>query len=350
MGNRKAHGVRRLRRRFGSRPAAAEPCSTGILPVSPTAVPAVVRRTAGNPQGKQPPAVAPYLQEVDQSDRSADNGTMTTGEQTRHRSRRWQHCWRIVLVLALPVLAGCEVRKPIVLFQDIEVLSIEREQAQLVFMLSVTNPNTSQIALKALDYRLQAAGEVFAAGSLPRPIAALNAGETTPIRVPVTIPYRQLAPLFARLRTREAIPYEFSALATFGFLTMPVEIPFSRHGLIPAIEAPAFRLRDVRLAASKAEGQLELLFEVSNPNVFELPQMKLVGALTIDGRPVVRLEEVALGDLPPGKTREVVVPVRLSAEALSEALLRPGRLKFEGSLRLGNPKGLRHLLLSEPGE
>ena len=291
--------------------------------------------------------------EVDQAGRLADNGAMTTGEQTRRRSRRGRQCWRAVFTLALPLLpmlAGCEVRKPIVLFQDIEVLSIEREQAQLVFMLSVTNPNTHQIALKALDYRLQAAGETFAAGSLPRPIAALNAGETIPIRVPVTISYRQFEPLFARLRTREAIPYEFSALATFGFLTLPVEVPFSRRGLIPAIEPPVFRLRDVRLAASKAAGQLELLFEVGNPNVFELPQLKLAGALTIDGRPVVRLEEVALGDLPPGKTQEVVVPVRLSAEAVSEALLRPGRLKFEGSLRLGNPKGLRHLLLSEPGE
>ena len=250
----------------------------------------------------------------------------------------------------LPAGAGCAFKKPTVKLDDIHVAGLDFQKLDLIFDLKVDNPNPFQISISGLEYDLTAVGERFAEGALPQPVAALGAGQVAHVRAPVALHYKRLLPLLQKLRSAEPIPYEFKTTLTFNLLGTKVPVPLAHAGRIPALRAPSWHFRNMQLVKGTTP-VVKLVFDVENPNQFELPLKQLTGALQAGDKPLIQVSEVALAPVPAGQTATLTIPVQINAagvaRAVAEVLTERQPLRFEGELRLGSPASLRRMLLGQ---
>jgi LEA14-like dessication related protein len=239
---------------------------------------------------------------------------------------------------------GCEMKTPSVRLRDIRVAEADFEKLQLLLDFEIANPNSYQISLWGFEVALTAAGEEFAAGSLDRPVMGLSAGEAANLRAPVTIRYADVPELVSR--PDRPAPCDLSAKATFSFLVVRRAVSFTHAGQVPPLRAPSWRFRDLR---SRGQGVVELVFDVTNPNTFELPLGRLAGVLKCGDETLVRVNRLPPGPVPAGRTARLVVPVSMDPQAALRAAARaeaaPRSLRFEGTLQLGPPPPLRAMLL-----
>ncbi len=246
--------------------------------------------------------------------------------------------------------AGCSYEKPTVELANIGVTGIDFQKLDLLFDLKVHNPNSFQISISSLDYQVAAGGERVAGGALPRPIPPLGAKKTTNLRAPVELHYAGLLPVVKKLGARQALPFEFSGEAAFNILGLTVPVPFRHEGRIPALRAPSWHLRQVRLLGQGDPG-LELVFEVDNPNDFPLPLLQLKGHLRYGEQTLLEVNQTGLESAPAGRPAELTVPIRINAagvlEAVGDAISRGGSIRFDGKLHLGVPPSLKEMLLGQ---
>ncbi len=247
---------------------------------------------------------------------------------------------------ALLPLAGC-IEKPAVELHDVRVAEMGFEKLEILFDFAVSNPNPHQISLSGFDYALSAGAEEFARGSLPRPVTGLSGGQTAVVRAPVTVQYDRFAPL---AREARPVPYTMTARAAFDYLGVKTTVRFRHAGEFPALRRPAWHFRDLRLP-TPGGAVVELVFDVVNPNGFDLPLVRLRGTLKSGEEALLRVDRVALAPVPAGKTARLVVPVQLEPEAALRAAARAeaarASLRFEGRLRLRPPPQLRAMLLGK---
>lgn len=256
--------------------------------------------------------------------------------------------------MVLPALAGCAIKRPIVKLHDVDVVGFDFQKLDLVFSVKVTNPNDYQISLSSLTYGLASGGLEFAHGSVPKPITPLSANETVVILAPVSVEYAPLAAVLRKARAGEAIPYELTGTAKFGFLLWKIPVKLKHAGQMPPLRKPAWHFRDVRLIRGPPSW-LELSFEVENPNTFDLPLKRLSGGLRYGDETVVRINEPALEPVPAGKTAMLKVRARVDGLGVTKALAktlvqRRRQFTFEGELQLGVPQLLRKMLLGKNGK
>lgn len=258
--------------------------------------------------------------------------------------------WPGSVLLACAVLAsalgGCAVQKPTLKLRDIELAGMDFKKLDLLLDLAVTNPNSYQISLFALEYDLTAAGETLAGGALPRPVTPLAARQTTVVKAPVALAFKGLAPVLAKAAA-EDIDYELNVKATFDYLGFKIHVPLTRRGRLPALRAPTWRLRDAKWIEGAAP-KIALTFEVNNPNRFALPLRSLSGSLMAGDKPLLRVDRSSLPAVPAGKTANVTVPVEVDVAAAAEAvraLTQSAALRFEGNLHLAAPVSLHELLV-----
>jgi len=264
--------------------------------------------------------------------------------------------WRLLAVLLpaccmlLLAAAGCAFQKPTVKLHDIEVAGLDFQKLDLAFDFAITNPNPFQISIWGFEYSLAGAGEKFAEGALPQPIASLAAKQTTHLRVPVALLYRSLLPLVKKIGSQEAVPYEMAGKVTFNYLGLKIPVPVRHAGEIPPLRAPSWHFRDVRLAQGTAT-VVEVVFEVDNPNRFELPLRRLTGALKSGDQALVSVDKLSFTAIPAGKSARLTIPVSIdglaAAKAVATALTRRESLRFEGEMSLGVPEALRRMLLGK---
>ncbi|MHC4717597.1 MAG: LEA/WHy family protein, partial [Planctomycetota bacterium] len=243
----------------------------------------------------------------------------TAGKRSGRRGLRaaWVGTMGPMVAAALLALAagGCSIQKPTLALRDIEVAGLDFEKIDLVLDLTVTNPNEYAISLYGLDYEISAGGRRFGGGSLPRPVTPLEASQTSVIKAPLSVTFRDLKPLAAEATSGKDIEYELTGEATFTLIGLKIKVPLKRTGKLPALKAPSWRFADVRL--SRAALTAEVVFEVDNPNPFALPLRALTGVVKYGDQPVLRVDQPSLSPVPAGKTTAVAVPVKLESAGVA---------------------------------
>jgi len=270
---------------------------------------------------------------------------------TRPPRRRAARTWpaaACICAAALAALAGCDISRPTIRLQDVEVAAVDFDKVELVYHFEVTNPNSYRVTLWGFDFTLVSGGETVARSALAKPVGGVPTGGTTTVRAPVSLAYADV-PLVVSRPDKPSF-YGLNGSAAFSFMGTMRFYPFTHAGLIPPLRQPKWRFAKLRLA-NRDEGILELSFDVENPNAFSLPMGRLAGSLLDGDESLLTVDRIAPGSVPPGKTARLVLPAKLPPDQALRVAARaeaaPQALRFEGGLTLRPPPELRPMLLGQ---
>lgn len=134
---------------------------------------------------------------------------------------------RFVLVLFI-FFTGCSlfVAKPEIAVKGVNIAGVDRDGAQMDFLLTVTNPNSYSLKLTGYSYNLFVSELPLAKGE-NHEVVEFNGNTATDIRLPVRITFHDLLEILKRRPDPEHIPYQLTAglnLQTpFGAFAIPVD-------------------------------------------------------------------------------------------------------------------------------
>ena len=265
-----------------------------------------------------------------------------------HRCRATLRIGLGLLALVAAGAGGCA--RPTVTLDDVGLAAINLQKVDLVFDLLVSNPNPVSLDVSGLDYALTAIGQELAKGTTGEgsKIAANADGH---VKVPVSLSYDTLRSLWQKASAHEAVPFELAADVGFKAFGMPIKVPLKHAGEIPPMYAPSFSFRQVRPAGIDS---VEVLFDVENPNSFELPLQALAGALKYGDSTLLTVEKSSLPAVAARSKTTLAMPIKLDAAGIAKIAggLATGsiggqKLRFDGDLKFGTPELLRAMLLGK---
>lgn len=235
----------------------------------------------------------------------------------------------LLLCTVAAILGSCstlegllQIRRPEVTVEKVEIIGLSFDQAELLFSLSVHNPNPIGVQLAGLDYRLMVEDKQLLQSSLNQGIA-LDANAESPLSVPVSIRYVDLFSTVQSAREQDELGYQMNldlgfSIPGYGTLT----VPLSHTGKIPVPRLPSIgvsSLRIKKLGFSSVELDLDL--EVENTNSFDMALHDFSYRLNIAGRPWV--EGTAQHGFTFGKKSKSIasIPVRLNIAELGRSVI-----------------------------
>ncbi len=256
----------------------------------------------------------------------------------------------VVVCLAVFNATGC-IKPPKISLRDIEISSMNFQQLKVVCIFEVYNPNIFTANMKSFKCEVTASEKSIASGSSQPPIPSIPGGQRRDVSAAITIGLKDLAIAARNYHQGKAVPYNLAIRPVFDVLGMSLPVSFGHKGKIPAMQAPKWKLKSISLRRTLKPTVL-VIFEISNSSNIRLSLEGIKGSLSLEGKPVLELEETKVIDLPDGKTVEVVIPVRIRLAALSGAagkLITDWRsVKFNGEFKLKTPLAFKKMLLGKP--
>ncbi len=114
---------------------------------------------------------------------------------------------------------------------------VSLRDADLRFDFDVENPNGIAVPLGGIDYELRVNGERLLAGFADRAVEIAANGET-PVSLPLTLRFADLARIWGSLRQPGRSRYELAADFLFDVPVVgPVRVPVRRDGELPSLQA-----------------------------------------------------------------------------------------------------------------
>ena len=230
--------------------------------------------------------------------------------------------------------------EPQVEFQKLHLRDLSFEDLTMDFEFLVTNPNKVGIKLASLDYALEMDGKSLAKGESNQALA-LKAQGSAPVRLPLTITFKDFADNLATLfSSRESVPYAIQAGFALDTPVGPLRIPASNKGTVPLPKLPDVKIDGVRLANMGVTGaKVEFAFNVTNRGQFPINPRGLLYNVSIAGASISSGQE-SLPSMAAQKTERVVIPLNVNFLKLGSAAvsaIRSKSLPYEvkGSLDLG---------------
>jgi LEA14-like dessication related protein len=268
-----------------------------------------------------------------------------------------RHVASLIFFLLIGLLQGCtsleqvsqvmEGRKPTAQVEGLRLSGLDFNGADLVFDVTVHNPNAFSIDLADFDYDLQLFDESFLKGRESAGVK-MAAESASRIQVPMRLGFKQLLTTYQQLKSANQANYRLDL--GLGF-KMPVigslRLPVAFEGDFPVPKIPDFSIKSLavkRLTLNEAEVLLQL--GVDNPNSFSLMlqqldyHLKLNGALI--GKGLIRQPV----DIMQGGSGVVSIPLSIdlaqAGRGLYSALLGLSDLRYElnGSVQVSGPREL----------
>ncbi|MFN0062841.1 MAG: LEA type 2 family protein [Myxococcaceae bacterium] len=229
--------------------------------------------------------------------------------------------------------------KPTLSFSNARLSDISLTGATLNLEYLLRNPNPIGLTLDEVTYAVLVEDHPMVSGRPPQGLTLPAKGRAMAV-FPATVQFAELGAALSEVLTRETTRYRIQGSIGVRTPLGMVSLPLSHEGTFTAPKLPTFalaspRIRDISLTSAT----LDVVFNVTNPNGFDLPLGLLSGAVAIGGARAGEIPATDLGMLPPSGSREIAIPIRLNlASSLAAAnALRQGQgdVKFTGSLGLG---------------
>lgn len=130
-----------------------------------------------------------------------------------------------LISVCVVMLVGCgviDLKKPEVQVTSAQYQRVSSKAGRLNTRLSVTNPNSFTLPIKALKYQLILNDKEFLSGKTSKGME-LAAGETRQIDIPIDISYQKLIDSLGSAVLTGRISYQLRGELDFGLVTAPYQ-------------------------------------------------------------------------------------------------------------------------------
>ena len=233
-----------------------------------------------------------------------------------------------VLFVLLFLVSGCsllqkKIEKPSAKVVAVELQSLDFEQATLVMLVDVTNPNPISVPLRGFDYGLEIMDSPFLSGA-NHDKKSLKAESVTRIAVPVTVPFVKMYDSVKSSLDQNEVPYALSATV---MLDLPIlgETPLAlRHqGKLPIPKWPTLSVQSVSVQdMSLTAVEIGMVFNLTNPNVFDIQLAELDYRLMVDNQAWASSQQKQQVTAKAGQNAQLVIPVKVRFKDIGMAFYR----------------------------
>lgn len=247
------------------------------------------------------------------------------------------------LIFLLTVFTSCatlrdaaNVQEPDVQFSNMSIQNINFNGVTLLFDFDVTNPNRLDVSADGYNYEFFINGQSFISGTQDDWLE-IGRESTTTIQVPVSMTFSNLYESFRSVISQDSVSYRMDTAVSFS---VPVigsrTVPVQAEGDLPIPKIPRIQFGDFEMKRLSFSGaDIDISFRVSNPNSFGITLAGADYALQVNGKEWLdtRLGESIRVD--GSDTREITIPIELSASQMGSALVEMmgGRKEFEYRLK-----------------
>lgn len=130
----------------------------------------------------------------------------------------------------LQVLSG-DFERPVVTLRELQLEDVSIKKLDVLLVLDVKNPNDVPLELATLSYGLSIEGHEVATGERTMGVT-LRAASTDEVRVPVSVSYKDLGSIAAKVIANEAFGYEVHGVAGLDTPVGVLDFPFARMGRV----------------------------------------------------------------------------------------------------------------------
>jgi LEA14-like dessication related protein len=205
------------------------------------------------------------------------------------------HVFGLVSILLIATLYGCAVvgglfgragiKQPTAEFTSVELADVGFDRANLLFNITVANPNGVGLRLARFDYDFAINGSTLVKGDQSQE-TELAAHAESVIKLPVTIEFDDVYRIYASLKDADTAGYGLACGLSFRIPVLGnVRIPIRREGTFPLIKRPTVRVDALRIKRMTLTGaELGLMLRVTNPNAFSAVVDSVHCAFKVDGK------------------------------------------------------------------
>ncbi|ORC37926.1 hypothetical protein B4O97_02710 [Marispirochaeta aestuarii] len=226
--------------------------------------------------------------------------------------------------------------RPTAEFEKVEITGLSFDRADLLFYVTVRNPNSIGLKLAGLEYDLAMENQSLIRGNLDKGVD-LRAGESALLEVPVSLGYANIFNTVQTAREKDELDYKVDLGFTF---TIPgyssLKVPLSFTGTVPVPKLPSLNLASLQVRnVSLTRIDLELQLEVFNPNKFTIDLNNFNYDLTVAGRPWVRGSKVRPLSFRGKSTSTAAIPLSLNIVEVGRSVvdLLSGNRRLDYQLR-----------------
>jgi len=245
-------------------------------------------------------------------------------------------------ILLLILLTSCaalrdaaNVQEPDVRFSNMSIQTIDFDGVTLLFDFDVTNPNRLDVSAESYNYEFFINGQSFINGTQEERLE-IGSQSTSTVQVPVSMTFSNLYESFRSVLQQDSISYRMDTAVSFS---LPVigsrTVPVQAEGDLPIPKVPRIRFGDFEMKRLSFSGaDVDISFRVSNPNPFGITLAGADYTLRVNGSEWL---DTKLGEsirVNGSETREITIPLELSASQMGSALMEMmrGRKEFEYNL------------------
>ncbi len=183
------------------------------------------------------------------------------------------------------ILEGLTVQKPTAEVAGISLQNLSPQDADLLFNIKVSNPNSVGIKLSGFDYNLLLQDNSFLKGDEGSEID-IAANSNGVIKFPLTVNFNDLYNTYQNLKNEDEINYtlDLGLNVDLPVLGM-VRVPVSKSDKLPTLKIPGVKLKTIKLDNfSLTKASFNLQFEVNNPNQWNLNLNKMDYNLVVNNK------------------------------------------------------------------
>ncbi len=135
-------------------------------------------------------------------------------------------------ILAVASIACSPPQPPTLTPKKASVTSVSLSGIDLNLDLDATNPNGFDVAVQSIDASVTLDGNPMGTTKVSEAID-LPSKATTPVTVPLSIPWSNMGPLAGLATSGKDVTYEVQGTAAIGSAKLNVTVPFAAKGTIP---------------------------------------------------------------------------------------------------------------------
>ena len=246
----------------------------------------------------------------------------------------------LILFLTLLMVTSCSILKEVLEEEEIQNVKPEAEivgvklknlsftQADLVFDMKLTNPNSVAVSLAGFDYDLFLNNSSFIKGKNDEKIE-IKANDSSIITLPLSLVFSNIFKTYENLKDAEKIDY---TLKTGFSVDVPVlgavRVPLETSGDVPSLEMPTVAFKSLTLDKMITKyyipigAKVKLKIAVDNPNSSGLAMNKLDYDLKINGQNWVTGTTNKKMDIEKNGSGVVEVPIDLDFTKMGKSVLK----------------------------